>query len=331
MRGIMSQQKIFRGAVALGPVAIFLAVYSIYWPPDVPLIGPDSESYLDFSAIRSAGYPFFLAVLKSIFSARSHYLIVQYSLYALSVLIFTWQLFKTERNLIFCLVVEVGLLANWEVNRFHFSIITETLFLSISLWFLAAALAHLRTGSVVSIAAASTAAATALAVRLTGLAILVTIPILMMVAPRASSFVRRLSFAILPIVVVLGAENLYHRAHHPGERETQLPTQLIGKAGMISVANPQKVIDSASPADKPLQAALEYQLAPVRKLVAEAPSRAIRCRLEIWYEIFVEFEFAPNERAAVAAASGRDELTRVALARLQAGLPDYLRLTGDHL
>ena len=75
MQGIMSQRKILRGAVALGPVAIFLAVYSIYWPPDVPLIGPDSESYLDFSAIRSAGYPFFLAVLKSIFADQSHYLI----------------------------------------------------------------------------------------------------------------------------------------------------------------------------------------------------------------------------------------------------------------
>jgi hypothetical protein len=145
--GRMNRRSIIRAGAAVGPVAIFLAVYSLYWPPDVPLIGPDSPSYLDFHAIRNGGYPFFLSVLKLIFADRSHYVIAQYTLYGLSVLLFAWQLLKIERNLLFCLIVEVGLLANWEVNRFHFTLITETLFLSIGVSFLAAALAHLRTGS----------------------------------------------------------------------------------------------------------------------------------------------------------------------------------------
>ncbi len=331
MRGIMVHRNIVRGAAAVAPVAIFLAVYSIYWPPDVPLIGPDSESYLDFSAIRSGGYPFFLDVIKLFISDESHYVIVQYVLYGLSVLVFAWQLFKTERNFLFCSIVEVGLLANWEVNRYHFSIITESLFMSVSVCFLAAALANLRTGSLRSLAAASGAAAVCLTVRLTGLAFIAALLILVFAAPRASSLVRWLIFAILPIVIVLGAENVYHSAYHPGPRQTQLYTQLIGKAGMISISHPEQAIDAASPTDKPLQQALEYQLAPVRKLLADAPNLATRCRLEVWYELFVEFEFAPNERAAVEAADGREGLTRAALARLRLGVPDYLRLTGDHL
>jgi len=328
----MGQQKIVRGVVAVAPVAIFLAVYSLYWPPDVPLIGPDSPSYLDFHAIRSAGYPFFLSILKLIFADRSHYVIAQYTLYGLSVLLFAWQLLKTEQNLLFCLIVEVGLLANWEVNRFHFTIITETLFLSIGVCFLAAALAHLRAGSVASLAAAAAAAAAALAVRLTGLAFLAALPVLLFAAPSASSWVKRLAAGILLIVVVLGAESLYHSAYHPGPRETQLPIQLFGKAGMVSVTHPEQVIDDAPPVERPLQEALEYQLAPARKLLAATPNMATRCRLEVWYEIFVEFDFAPDERTAVIeAAHGWRGLAAVALARLRAGMPDYLRLTGDHL
>jgi len=118
----MNRRRITRGGAALVPVVIFLAVYSVYWPADVPLIGPDSPSYVDFHAIRTGGYPFFLNVLKLIFIDRSHYVIAQYTLYALSVLLFAWQLLKTERNLLFCSIVEVGLLANWEVNRYHFSL-----------------------------------------------------------------------------------------------------------------------------------------------------------------------------------------------------------------
>jgi hypothetical protein len=171
-----------------------------------------------------------------------------------------------------------------------------------------------------------------LAVRVTGLAFLATLPVLLFAAPSASSWVKRVAAGILLIVVVLGAESLYHSAYHPGPRETQLPIQLFGKAGMVSVTHPERVIDNSPPVARPLQEALEYQLAPARKLLAAAHNLATRCRLEVWYEIFVEFDFAPDQRTAVIeAAHGRHGLTAVALTRLRAGIPDYLRLTGDHL
>lgn len=327
----MSRRNIVRIVCAIVPVITFLAVYSVYWPPDVPLFSPDSHSYLEFAGIRSGGYPFFLAVLRLIFPDEPYYVIGQFTLYGLSVLIFAWQLYKSEDNLLFCLIVELGLLANWEVNRYHFTIATETLFLSIGLWFLAAALSHLRTGSLASIAVASGAAAAALTVRLTGLAFVAAVPILLLAGARTGSLVARIGFVILPIVAVIGAENLYYHAYHPGPRESQLYSQLTGKAGMISVAHPEQVISQSTPVEKPMQEAMEYQLAPVRALVAGVPNLATRCRLELWYEIFVEFEFAPNARGAIEAAEGRDGLTHMALARLRAGIPDYLRLTKDHL
>lgn len=325
----MVRKNIFRIGVAVVPVVIFLIVYSIYWPPDVPLIGPDSPSYLEFAPTRNGGYPFFLATLKPIILDTANYVIAQYVFYGLAVLVFAWQLVRADRNLLFCLAVEIGLLANWEVNRYHFSIISESPFLSISVLFLAAVLAYLRTGSRSSLAAASGLAAIAYTIRPTGVVFIAVLPILAAAAPRASSFVSRSVRIILPLVIILSAERLYYRTYHSGPRESLLSTQLLGKAGMIGVANPGPLIDAAPPDTKPLQQALELQLARVRQLTANVPSIAARCRLEIWYEIFVEHDFAPAERNKAAAAAD-EGLVRAELARVRVGLPDYLRLSADH-
>src|SRR5579862_9665295 len=209
----MVRHNALRGIAAAVPVAIFLAVYSVYWPPDVPLIGPDSGSYLGFSPTRVGGYPFFLDLIRLITTDTSRYVIAQYVLYGLSVLLLAWQLLKSERNLYFCLLAEIGLLANWEVNRYHFSIISESLFLSIGLWFLAAAMAHLRGGSLISLAAAAAAAAASFTVRITGLAYLAALLPLLLAARSQRSLAARLVAAVLPIVVVLWGESLYYHAY----------------------------------------------------------------------------------------------------------------------
>jgi hypothetical protein len=321
------RQNILRGGVAVVPVVIFLIVYSIYWPPDVPLIGTDSPGYLNFEAIRSGGYPFFLAALKPIVRNTANYVIVQYIFYGLAVLVFARELIRAEQNLLFCLVVEIGLLANWEVNRYHFSIISESPFLSISVLFLAAVLAHLRTGSGSSLAAASGFAAIAYTIRPTGVVFIGVLPFLAAASSRSFSVVDRSVRIILPLVIILAAESLYYRAYHSGPRESLLPTLLLGKAGMIDVADPRRLIDEAPSNSKALQKALEFQLAPVRQIAANAPSIAARCRLEIWYENAVEH----SALAARAKTATAENLVRAELARVRMGFPGYLRLSADHL
>ena len=326
----MVRQDIVRGGILIGPVAIFLAVYSIHWPADVPLISPDSPSYLAFEPIRSGGYPFFLAALKLILRDTANFVVAQYVFYGLAVLVFARELARAERSLLFCLIVEVGLLANWEVNRYHFSIISESPFLSVSVLFLAAALAYLRAGSGRSLATACGLAGVAFTIRPTGVVFIAALPFLAAAGPGSLSLVGRSLRVILPVVIILAAESLYYHAHHPGPRQSLLSTQLLGKAGMIDVADPDRLIDAAPPDSKALQRALAFQLAPVRQLMVNAPSLAARCRLEAWYEIFVEHDFARAARAQ-ASAAGDKNLVGAELARIRKGLPDYLRLTADHL
>jgi hypothetical protein len=326
----MDRSTSLRICALMAPVAVFLGAYSVHHPDEL-LITPDSASYLEFTPIRTGGYPFFLAVLKPFIRDPADYAGAQLVLYALAVMAFGQQLLSTYRNPLICLVGTSVLLTNLVVNRLHFVIMTESVFLSTSALFLAAALAHLRTGSWRTLAAAAGLAGCAMAIRPTGMIFVAALIVLLAAGPDVSRQVwKRLTAAVVPLVAVLGAEAVYYHAHHPGPRESLLPIQILGKAGMVDVNRPQELIDGAPAESKPLQAALELELAPVRSLIRGAPSIASRCRLAAQYEMFVEYRFAPAERAQLLAVAGDNGLTSAGLARLERGLPDYLRLTADY-
>jgi len=320
-----------RVAVLGLPVAIFLAVYFFY-SPDEPLINPDSPSYLTFAEIRTGGYPAFLALLRPVIRDLSDYTIAQRLLYGLSVLLLAYQLLWTLRSTLVSVVAEVALLGNDFVNRYHFAIFTESLFLSTSALFIAAALAHLRTGKSTSLALASALAGYATAIKPTGSVFIPALVVLIAAAPRPThSWWRRILVATAPLIAVLALEAIYYHAHNPGPRQSLLPIQILGKAGMIDVTDAEELIRLAPADTRPLQVALETSLAPMRKVIAEAPYGATRCWLLQNYEGFVEYRFVPVERAALVASSGQQALAEPALRRLQYGLRDYLRLSVDHL
>ena len=329
-RPAMDRSRILHIGALVAPVVVFLSAYSVHRPDEL-LINPDSASYLEFASMRTGGYPFFLAILKPLIRDPADYVGAQLFLYGLAVVAFGHQLLSTYRNPLLCFLATSFLLANWVVNRLHFVIITESVFLSTSALFLASALAHLRTGSWQALAAAGAFAGCAMAIRPTGVVFVAALIILLAAGPDVSRQVwKRMTAAVVPLVAVLGAEAVYYHAHHPGPRDSLLPIQILGKAGMVNVNRPQELIDGAPAESKALQSAVELELAPVRRLIAGAPSIASRCRLEANYETFVEYRFAPAERAQLVAVAGDNGLMKAGLARLERGLPDYLRLTADY-
>ena len=331
----LRQFPIWRASALVFPVLVFLGVYAVY-APDVPLITPDSEGYLEFAPSRTGGYPFFLALLKPVVRDLHDYAIAQRSLYAIAILILCWQLLATTNSLIVALVAELALLGNrdlslYDINKFHFTILTESIFLSTSALLLACAMAYLRTGTGGRLSLASALAGYATAIRPTGLAFFPALVVLAAAAPGRLRLWSRMVIIALCFAGVLALESVYYRAHHPGPRTSMLPVQMLGKAGMIDVPDAAQLISSAPQPARPLQQALETSLAPVRKLISEAPNLPARCWLLVHYETFVEYRFALPERAALVAASGNEGLLEAAFARLRSGLRDYLRVTGDHL
>jgi hypothetical protein len=318
--------------VLLLPPALFLLLYAMH-SPDVSLIQPDSHGYLTFSGGRSGGYPAFLALLKPLTRDVADYALAQRMLYACAVLVLAHELMRSFGNLAIVFIAELGLLLNPEVNRYHYSILSESLFLSISALFLAAALAYLRTGRLSTFAVASVVAAYAATVRPVGLVLVAALVLLVITGPRKRRpQLSGLALVIaLPTATILPLENHLYKARNPGPRVTLLPFHLIAKAGMVEAFDAHAIILAAPQKTKPLQRALENTLAPVRQLIAEAPNRAARCQLILNYEVVLQYEFSLGERALLTEGGTLNPLIAVAVARLKHALSDYLRLSIDHL
>lgn len=319
-------------ALLLLPPLLFLLLYAFY-TPDVVTVQPDSPGYLEFANGRSGGYPAFLALLKPLIRGVADYTIAQRVLYALAVLALALQIARTFGGVAIACVAEVALLFNPEVNRYHFIIVSESVFLSSLTLFLAAALAYLRTGRTGWFAATALAAAASMTVRPTGIVLL---PLLVVLALARAGVTWR-DFAKLVVVgavtagSVLALEGVYFRAHHSMPRVSLAPIHFLAKAGMVDVPHAAAIVAAAPAAAQPLQRALEIDLAPVRRVVQGAPSGGARCKLLPASEVFVQYDFAPRERALAIGDGDANRLLPVGLARLSHGVGGYLALSAAHL
>jgi hypothetical protein len=85
------------------------------------------------------GYPM---VLKALGVKTT--VLLQPVLYAVATLLLCFKLLRKPGMAGWALLLEIGLLANPELNRYHAFIMTESLFISLSILWLAAALSYLR-------------------------------------------------------------------------------------------------------------------------------------------------------------------------------------------
>jgi hypothetical protein len=316
--------------------ACFLVLYSVYSPTQ-ELIHPDSPGYLNFSAKRSGGYPLFLSALGGIVRQTSDYAIAQRLFFAASVLILGLELLRCFERPVVAWLCAIALLFNFEVNRYHFSILSESIFLSVSALFFACALAHLRTGKLFPLLGASIFVGALIAIRPIGIGFLpalIVLPFMPVVGDRATTkqATTKLILAIVvPMLAVMVLEWGYYRANHAGPRESLAPAFILAKSGLAETQGALISDGAVRPDARPLMEALEYSLAPVRKLIAEAPNEPARCQLLTNYEVFLQFRFAPEQRRLATAVEGQRALQTIGLERLKHGVVSYLRHTLDHL
>ena len=287
---------------------------------------------LTFSGGRSGGYQAFLALLKPFIRNIADYTIAQRSFTPLTVLVLGYELLRSFSSLTIALVCEVALLFNPEVNRYHFSILTESLYLSTSALFLGRSAFVFAYGPIQIIGYGVRSRC----VRGNRSAD----------RPRIAAFARHTPARWTTFVVASHLESysyrggsgyrdslarsIHYREHNAGPRETLAPIHLLAKSGMVEATGPETIISMSHPDTQPLQRA-EVSLSPVRGLIAGAPNQAARCKLIANYEVFVQYQFAPDERAIATAQGSSKPLLDAALGRLENAVGDYIRLTTDHL
>lgn len=313
--------------LALLPVLFFFL--ADLFPIKEDLLQPDAPSYLGFNAIRTGGYPFFLATLKPLVGDPSGYVPVQLALYALATFVFACVFWRTYDAFLPALLAEIALLGNPLVNAFHFTILTESLFLSVLILFLAAVFSALHRRHLSAIACASLLAGMALAIRPSALALLPALVLLPMLV-RTDRWWRRCLVAALPCLAVLALEATYYHAKHGPVRQSLLPIHAMAKGGLLAVPDAQAIIATAPDWRRSLDQALETDLAKVRQLVADAPNLAATCRLIDGYETYIQYRFAADQRDAAQQIGGLRVMLDAGLARIAAAPGELARNVWQH-
>jgi hypothetical protein len=196
-----------RYAVGICVLPILFLLFFSFYSPLQALLQPDSDSYLNFNASRTGGYPFFLAVLKPIVGNVHGYITAQLIFYATCVVVIGWQFFSISKSIIVTIGAQVLLLGNPLVNCYHFTIMTKSVFLSTSILFIAASIAYLSKRSGFGILLVSMIGGAAASIRPTGLVFIGAALLLAVLIPTdRRRIIAHILITLVSIICILGLD-----------------------------------------------------------------------------------------------------------------------------
>jgi hypothetical protein len=267
--------------------------------PAGPFTTPDSVHYLNATPIVPLGYPFFLKIA----GARGA-IVAQPILFGAALALLGREIVRLTSRTSLAAAVVIGCMALPQIRAFHASILSESLFLSLLIAFLALAVRfvyHPTWHLMVLVASAAGLSAT---VRRTGFALVPVMLIMVLMERRklrgsqpALVFVA----ALAPFFVIIGAEQAAAPLVHAGQSSSLMGRHMFAKAALID-APPFAKATGGRPDkdDDPVRAALNRHLeedyAPIRAFLASAP-RDIRGVLTMYYETCLQGGCADRSRA----------------------------------
>ena len=263
-------------AIVLTLCAAYVA-YCLGTNPAGPFTTPDSIRYLEAWPMYSLGYPIFLKIV----GARSA-IIVQPILFGAALAFLGSEIVRLTRSTWLAVAVLIATVALPQIREFHASILSESLFLSLLISFLALAIRFSYSPTWHPMVLAAMTAGLAGTVRRTGFA-LVPVMLVMVLLER-----RRLKgpqaallfmAALAPFLAIVGAEQAIAPIVHDGHTSSLMGRHMFAKAALID-APPGA---DADPVRAALDRHLENDYAPIRAFLASAP-RDLRAALSLYYE-----------------------------------------------
>jgi len=310
--------------------ALAYVIVTLLMPRITPLISADSAGYFEFSAFRTALYPAFLYLCRSLGLSLAQVTSMQLALFAaaLSYLLVVLMRLGFPKML---LAIMVALLAgNVLFSSFHRAILSESLFFSLTLLAIAWWLEYLRSTQIGWLMAAGLALGLMIGLRPAGVGLL---PLHLLAVwirrPTVSDRWLAVLFAALPLVVGVGGERLIYYSVQGPTTASIAPNLLFGKAAML-VRPGMRFSGRHAAALAALARELDALYAPVQRIVAEAPTFPIRVQLSAIYEREAQFSVmnetlaAAAQRAGMSEAQLRDMLSRQVIAQ---NLLGFLELT----
>jgi hypothetical protein len=305
-------------------LCVAYVAYCLGTNPAGPFTTPDSIHYLNASPIVPLGYPFFL----KIFGARGA-IVAQPILFGAALAFLGREIVRLTRSTWLAVAVVIGSMALPQMREFHASILSESLFLSLLIVFLAVSVrfAYYPTWHLMVLVA--TAAGLNATVRRTAFALLPVMLLMVLFQRhklRGSQPPLFFVAALAPFLVIVGAEQAAAPVVHAGASSSLMGRHMFAKAALIDAP-------PAPPSNDRVRAALDEHLqvdyAPIRDFLASAPSD-LRAVLAIYYETCLQGGCVDRSRALMpdlSEAQQTETLGAAAMARIRRAPLAFARLT----
>jgi hypothetical protein len=311
-------------AIVLSLCAAY-AAFCIGTHPTGPITTPDSIRYLEVWANYPLGYPLFLKIF-----GPSGAIVAQPLIFSAALAFLGSEIVKLTRDTWLAVAVVAGSMVVPQIREFHSSILSESLFLSFGLVFLALAVRFAYHPSWQLMAALAVAAGASATVRRTGFAWVPVMlaMILMQRRPlRGAGLPLVCVAALAPFFAIFGVEQAAAQIVHGGHASSLTGRHMFAKAALIDAP-------AAPPSADPTRAALDHHLesdyAPIRALLAEAPAD-VRGVLSIYYETCLQGGCVDRSRALMPELDEADQtrtLGAAAFARIRRAPVAFLQLLG---
>ena len=307
------------------------AVYCLATNPAGPITTPDSFHYLNMTPIVPLGYPLFLKLT----GARAA-IIAQPILFSAALAFLGREIIRATRSTWLAAAILFGSIIVPQIRGYHASILSESLFLTLLVIFLALSVRFMHQPTwrlMIVVAVAVGAAAT---VRRTGFAF---VPVMLVMAwlQRFSGarFAQLFMAALAPFAAIAATEHVIAPIIHDGAASSLLGRHMFAKAALID-APPDPGSPAEDKVEDPVRRALDDQLehafAPIRAMLAEAPGN-VRGVLAIYYETCLQGGCADQARAATGEpneARQTEVMGAAGIARIRRAPLNFLQLTWRH-
>lgn len=313
-------------------LAAAYAIYCLVTNPAGPITTPDSVRYLDMWPNYPLGYQLFLRL-----TGETGAIIAQPVLYAAALAWLGRETVRLTGSTWLAAAVLTGSMMLPQIREFHASILSESLFLSLLVVFLALSIRFVHHPAWRLMAAIAAVAGLGAMVRRTGFALVPVMLLMVLLQRRRLAGARAPMFfvaALAPFAVVVGIEQALAPVVHAGEASSLMGRHLFAKAALIDApASAGAAAGGAPTSAEDVRRALDDQLerafAPIRQVLAAAPPD-IRGVLTIYYETCLQGGCADQARAATrepTEARQTEAMGSAALARIRRAPISFLELT----
>jgi len=276
-------------AIVFALCAAYVA-YCLGSNPAGPITLPDSIRYLEAWPNYPLGYPIFLKIV----GARGA-IVAQPIVFGAALALLGREIVRHTKSIALAVIVLLGSMALPQIREFHASILSESLFLSLLIVFLAFSVRfayHPTWHLMVLIASAAGLSAT---IRRTAFA-LVPVMLFMMLFQRhklrGSQPGLFFVAALAPFFVFVGAEQAAAPLVHAGKTSSLMGRHMFAKAALIDAPAAAASRDAIRTA---LDRQLEIDYAPIRQLLASA-SPDVRAVLTMYYETCLQGDCVDRSR-----------------------------------